>query len=82
MVFATDILKKIVEEKPFVIVHDTAPICYGGERGLLVWDFALWNELTFVNQKTKEKQSLFNSMSDEQTRAKFDELVTKYGIND
>ena len=70
----------IADNKPFGIVYDTAPICYGGELGLLVWDYIIWNELTFVDQKTKSKQSLFNDFSDKRTREKFDELVSKYGI--
>ena len=78
--FVIDLLKWIEEKKPFGIVHDTAPICYGGEDGLLVWDFIIWNELTFVDKKTKTKQSLFNDMSDKRTKEKFDELVSKYGI--
>lgn len=75
-----EMLKWIAKAKPFGIVHDTAPICYGGEMGLLVWDYIIWNELTFVDFKTKSKQSLFNSTSDNKTRDKFDEIVRKYGV--
>lgn len=75
-----EILNWIETEKPFGVVYDTAPINYGGEPGLLVWDYIIWNELTFVDNRTKSKQSLFNSISDNKTREKFDEIVAKYGI--
>ena len=78
--FVFDILEWIAEKKPFGIVQDTAPIHYGGEDGLLVWDYIIWNELAFVDQKTKSKQSLYNNISDKLTKEKFDELVSKYGI--
>lgn len=78
----SDLINWVKDEKPFAIVCDTAPICYGGEPGLLVWDYLVWNELTFVDQKTKSKQSLFNDISDKRTKAKFDELISKYGISD
>lgn len=77
---ATELLSWIADKKPFGIVHDTAPINYGGEIGLLVWDYVIWNELTFLDHATKSKQSLFNSISDKETKKKFDEIVARYGI--
>lgn len=78
--FAEDFLSWLVKSKPFGIVHDAAPIKLNGKYGLLVWDYVIWNELTFVDEETKEKRSLFNNMSDEATKAKFAEYVLKYGI--
>ena len=75
-----ELLKWIADNKPFGIVHKTAPINYGGEIGLLVWDYIVWNELTFVDHATKSKQSLFNSFSDHKTSEKFNEIVSRYGI--
>lgn len=75
-----EILKWIADKKPFGIVHKTAPVNYGGKVGLLVWDYIVWNELTFVDGETKEKQSLFNSISDDKTNAEFDRIVSRYGI--
>lgn len=75
-----EILAWIAKAKPFGIVHKTAPVNYGGKVGLLVWDYIVWNELTFVDGETKSKQSLFNSISDEKTRAEFDSIVSRYGI--
>ena len=79
-IIVSEILKWITETKPFGIVHKTAPINYGGEPGLLVWDYIIWNELTFVDHKTKSKQSLFNSVSDNKTSEEFERIVSKYGI--
>lgn len=45
----------------------------------LVWDYIIWNELTFENANTHEKMSLFNSISDSETENKFNELVNLYG---
>ncbi|MDD3021250.1 MAG: hypothetical protein PHX61_09805 [Alphaproteobacteria bacterium] len=69
----------IKTEKPFGIVRDTSEIRYMGKTGLLVWDYIVWNELTFVDAETKTKQSLFTSIHDDETKQKFDALVHKYG---
>lgn len=75
-----EILAWIADKAPFGIVHKTAPIELNGSKGLLVWDYILWNELTFVDKETKSKQRLFNSISDKETEAEFDKWVSKYGI--
>lgn len=77
---AAELLKWIASTKPFGIVHRTAPINYGGKVGLLVWDYVIWNELTFLDYEDKSKQSLFNSISDNETEARFNEIVSRYGI--
>lgn len=76
----SELLEWIDKSKPFGVVHKTAPINYGGEPGILVWDYIVWNELTFVDHRTKSKQSLFNSFSDDATEEKFNEIVAIYGI--
>lgn len=75
-----ELVEWIEKEKPFGFIHRTAPINYCGEPGLLVWDYIVWNEITFVDNKTKFKQSLYSSFSDQNTEAKFNELVSRYGI--
>jgi hypothetical protein len=45
----------------------------------LVWDYIIWNELTFEDIGTGEKYSLANRLSDEEMERKFNELVIKYG---
>ncbi len=73
------IAHEILEKDPYGIVHKRHPITYGGQKGYLVWDYIIWNELTFENANTHEKISLFNSISDSETEEKFNEYVRIYG---
>lgn len=75
---AAGITRELIDKKPYGIVHKRYPITYGGENGYLVWEYIIWNELTFENVITHEKMSLFNSISDTETEAKFNELVKLY----
>lgn len=61
------------------MVHDSCGVNMNGQKGRIVWDYIIWNELTFENEQG-EKASLFTSMSDTETKEKFDLLVDKYGI--
>ncbi len=70
---------EILDKKPYGIVHKRHPITYNGQNGYLVWDYIIWNELTFENANTHEKMSLFNSISDSETEEKFNEYVRLYG---
>ena len=44
-----------------------------------MWDYILWNELTFEEIDTHVKHLLFTSISDKETKVRFDLLVEKYG---
>ncbi|RSK28817.1 hypothetical protein EJF36_19125 [Bacillus sp. HMF5848] len=70
-------LKSILDYvgKQFGAIHKSAPCNYNGEKGFLVWDYVLFNEITFVNEKTKEYQSLFTSWSDSKTEEEFNRLL-------
>lgn len=70
---------EMIDKKPYGIVHKRHPIIYNGQNGYLVWDYIIWNELTFENAHTHEKMSLFNSISDKETEERFNELVGLYG---
>lgn len=61
------------------IVHDREAAEVNGIRGFLVWDFILYNEITFDDMEGN-CMSFFTSWSDEETKAKWNELVDKYGI--
>ena len=65
--------------KPYGIIHKSALITYGGKKGRLVWDYILWNELTFEDLETGEKYSLANGFSDKEIETRFDELVNQFG---
>ncbi len=45
----------------------------------LVWDYVIWNEITFVDAETGSHQSLFTSISDSATAAEFNRLTKLYG---
>lgn len=61
------------------LIHDSVPACFGGEKGRLVWDYILYNEITFDSDKGKIF-SLFTSVSDEETQKRWDVLVQQYGM--
>lgn len=42
-----NLLGQVIKTGPFGIVHKTHEVTIGGKKGLLVWDYILWNELTF-----------------------------------
>ena len=49
------------------------------QKGLLVWDFVIWNELIFEEIDTRIKHSLYTSIDDKKTKERFELLVEKYG---
>lgn len=83
----TEIAKNIILDKgfwdaiskKFGVIVNTQPVTMNGEKGFLVWDYIIYNEITFVNSITKDYTSMFTSISDKKTKAKFEELVSKYG---
>lgn len=62
------------------IVHKRAEAEINGIRGFLVWDFVVWNEITFDDMEG-HIMSFFNSISDDETEAEWNQLVKKYGVN-
>ena len=64
--------------KQFGVIVDTQPVRINGEDGFLVWDYILFNEITFVNSRTKQYTSMYTSFSDNQTRAKYNQLLSKF----
>ena len=51
------------------------------EKGDLVWDALLFNEITFEDEATHTKRSFGLKWDDEKTEKEFDEIVKKYGIS-
>lgn len=64
--------------KNFGVIHRSEAITMNGVEGYLIWDYVIYNELTFVNGKTGEHTSLFTSFSDRETAQRFDEYVSKH----
>lgn len=60
-------------------VHKAVPVVINEEKGFLIWDYILFNELTFLNSETRELTSLFTSFSDEEMEKRFNEFAIKYG---
>lgn len=75
----SDTVQTVSEEKPYGFIHKQAFITYMGCKGRLVWDYIVWNELTFENHETGKKYSLGNSFSDKETEQFFNELVQRFG---
>jgi hypothetical protein len=61
--------------RSFGFIEDSKAITLNGRPGFIIWDWIVWNELTFVTDDGKVFQSLYTSLSDRKTRAKFDEYV-------
>lgn len=60
-------------------IHDKKEAEIRGIRGFLVWDFIVWNEITF-DCMDGNIISFFTSGSDEETQTRWNELVDRYGI--
>ena len=67
------------EGQGFGIIHKQEEIVMNGEKGLLIWDYAVVNEITFYNPKTKESKSLYKYGNDKETEEEFNKYVRLYG---
>lgn len=76
-ILGPDFIPKIL--KTHGIVHESVPAEINGKKGFLVWDFIVWNEITF-DDEDGNIMSLFNSVSDDETKAKWNEFVSKFGV--
>jgi len=62
----------------FGFIHKTCDVVMDGNKGILVWDYVVYNEISFVNEKTKSIKSLFKSISDSKTEKEFERLKKRY----
>ncbi|MGN0167852.1 MAG: hypothetical protein ACI4AB_07410 [Acetatifactor sp.] len=71
-------IKEIVKGK-YGFIHRQTPAEVHGIKGFLIWDFILYNEITF---KAMDGViiSLFTSFSDEETEAEWNKLEKKFGV--
>lgn len=51
-----------------------------GVRGFLVWDYLLYNEISF-DAPDGSTLSFYSGLSDEKTKAEWNRLVDKYGLH-
>lgn len=76
-----NIVELVKELRPtFGFIHRTEPIKYGEELGFLVWDYILYNEITFISIDKKIVQRLFTSTSNKETEEKFNKLVKQFKL--
>lgn len=64
--------------KQFGVIVDNQPVRINGDDGFLVWDYILFNEITFVNSRTQQYTSMYTSFSDNKTRDKYNQLLSKF----
>lgn len=72
-----NVAEKLSKQHGFI--HDSAPARFGDKTGRLVWDYILYNEITFDSDDGKII-SLFTSVSDKETKMRWDILTSKYGL--
>ena len=65
-------------ERTYGIVHRNTTAEINGKKGFLIWDYIVWNEITFKDEDGNIT-SFFTSISDKETEKVWDELVKKYG---
>ena len=64
----------------FGIIHRTEHVKYGEEVGLLVWDYIVYNEISFISMDKKIVHRLFTSTSDEKTEEEFNRLAKQFKV--
>lgn len=78
-----DVVKQIVasvRSKPYGIVKRRTKICYGNKSGDLVWDFLIFNEITFEDDETHSKISFGLQWNDKKTEEIYEKIVAKYEV--
>lgn len=65
-------------KKTYGLIHKRTEAEVNGKKGFLIWDYILYNEITFQDEDGNI-MSFYNSISDKQTEAEWDKLVKKYG---
>ena len=68
-----------LSSRTYGIIHKSTPAIMNGDKGFLIWDCIIYNELTFLNSETGEIVSLYHSFSDKKMESRFNEFARKYG---
>lgn len=78
-----DSAEKVVKELDgFGFIHERKQVFYKNKKGDLVWDYILYNEISFVpDEDPKSIERLFSSISDKNTKKRYNELYEKYKIS-
>lgn len=69
-------VKELVKSfsKSFGMIERVDPITINGKQGFLIWDYVLYNEITFVDENDNHI-SMFTSISDSKTEAEFKRIL-------
>jgi hypothetical protein len=70
---------KVIAKRKYGIVHKRDTVEINGVKGFLVWDYIVFNEITFEDMNG-DLYSFFTSMSDEKTEAEWNRLIEKFGV--
>ena len=68
-----------LSSRTYGIIHKSTPAIMNGDKGFLIWDCIIYNELTFLNSETGEIAPLYHSFSDKKMESRFNEFARKYG---
>lgn len=72
-------VKRAVVNASYCIIHKARPVYYQGRKGILIWDYLAWNDLTILDEDWNVKR-LIDKKSDEETEREFNYYLDKYGI--
>lgn len=80
-----ELLKEVISvvklrNGPYGIIHKREFVMINGVSGILTWDYIIWNEITFEDMDSHQQYSLFNSMSDNETEKRWNELMERFGV--
>lgn len=68
-----------IVKKEYGLIHKSTGAEIHGIKGFLIWDYLLYNEITFKDMD-ENIVSLYRGFSDKETEDRWDELVKKFGI--
>lgn len=77
----TTIVENLIQkvEKTYGAVHKGVPAIMNGRTGFLIWDYIIFNELTFIDDESGNITSLFTTFSDVEMDERFAECKVEYG---
>lgn len=73
-------VKLLGDDRGNFIVHKRIEAEINGVHGFLIWDYLIWNEISF-DADNGETYSFFTSFSDKKTKHVWKKLKKIYGIN-
>lgn len=66
--------------RKYGFIHQAWPARMQGKNGYLIWDYVLYNEITFLPDDGSDVVRFHHSFSDDETRAEFEKLVRQFGV--